>query len=254
MQDMIGLGNVRTRMKEISARMEFDKNKKQISSRHMVFLGPAGTGKTTVARIYTGFLYKNKMIKKNKCLEVDGNFLKAGNPADSAVKTKFIIQHAYGGVLFIDEAYSLMDGYCGNEVITTLIKEMEDNKDRFVLILAGYTREMQGLLRLNTGFSSRIKDYLEFPDYNTAELRDIFRMMAGNAGFAVEDNAYIKFDQRMEKEKKLNSFGNGRTVRNVLDEAINRHALNFKNQVFGCEKKFMICQEDIQTEINKVRI
>ena len=146
-------------MSDMVARLQFESrsntNKKGkmktqqqngMSGRHMVFYGAPGTGKTTVARILTGFLYQYGYIKENKCVEVDGNFLKAG--ADTALKTELVIRQAYNGVLFVDEAYSLMDSMdgSGREAIATLIKQMEDNRDRFILILAGYTDEMKYLL------------------------------------------------------------------------------------------------------------
>ena len=141
MKKLIGLRNVKDKMNEMVARMEFERSSKkmQISSKHMAFLGSPGTGKTTVARIMTGFLYQNKYIKKNKCVEVDGNFLKSSTSADTAIKTELIIREALGGVLFIDEAYALVEGSdgIGEQAVATLIKAMEDRKGEFVLILAG---------------------------------------------------------------------------------------------------------------------
>ena len=170
LQDMIGLPLVKQKVTEMAARMQFEreamtkekKEKKQTRSeygmngRHFVFYGSAGTGKTTVARIITGFLYKYGYIKENKCIEIDGNFLKAGEMSDT--KTKLLIQKAYGGVLFIDEAYAIMDGTAeyGKAVIATLIKEMEDNRDKFTVILAGYKNDIKRLLDTNEGFKSRI--------------------------------------------------------------------------------------------------
>lgn len=183
----------------MAARMQFEREamtkekqeKKQTRSeygmngRHFVFYGSAGTGKTTVARIITGFLYKYGYIKENKCIEIDGNFLKAGEMSDT--KTKLLIQKAYGGVLFIDEAYAIMDGTAeyGKAVIATLIKEMEDNRDKFTVILAGYKNDIKRLLDTNEGFKSRIKEYLEFPDYSTTEMKDIFQAMAHGKGYIV---------------------------------------------------------------------
>lgn len=276
---LIGVVSVKEKTTEMVARMKFeydtrkDKKKKgqtaggsSMSGRHMVFYGSAGTGKTTLARIITGFLYKYGYIKENKCIETDGNFLKAGE--DSATKTRLIIQKAYGGVLFIDEAYTIVDGSggYGKEVIATLIKEMEDNRDKLIIILAGYKNDMKRLLDTNEGFKSRIKEYLEFPDYNIEEMKEIFVAMAHSEGYVVSEEALGNFETRCIKEKKLSSFGNGRTARNILDETIDRHALNYgkgilvrKAVVDGVEQivsdntanKFVLCGCDVSTSVNK---
>lgn len=249
MKKLIGLRNVKDKMNEMVARMEFEKSSKkmQISSKHMAFLGSPGTGKTTVARIMTGFLYKNKYIKKNKCVEVDGNFLKSSTSADTAIKTELIIREALGGVLFIDEAYALIEGSdgIGEQAVATLIKAMEDRKGEFVLILAGYTNEIKKLIQSNPGFESRIKDFMVFQDYNNEELKEIFVNMARDNNFVVDANALDKLEERFERERNLSSFGNGRTARNILDECIDKHAFNFKNKEIGIADKFRITEKDV---------
>ena len=262
MNNMIGLKPVKRKMKEMVARMQFEqsgeKGKRSGSgeARHMVFFGSPGTGKTTVARILTGFLYKYHYIRENKIIEVDGNFLKAGTPADTATKVRYLVRKAYGGVLFVDEANSLLDNGngCGAEAVATLIKEMEDHRDAFILIIAGYTNEMRKLLGANPGFHSRIKEYLEFPDYDITELNEIFRFMAQEKGFAVKGEAYDVFDERMMRERRLNSFGNARTVRNVLDETIDRHALNITEKRISKEHRYWIMPIDVCPAVNKNRI
>lgn len=264
MHALIGLQPVKEKMEEMAARMKFEqmtnrkKKKKEktnsMSGRHMVFYGSPGTGKTTAARILTGFLYQYGYIKENKCVEVDGNFLKAGG--DTALKTELVIRNAYGGVLFIDEAYSLMDAAdgSGQDAVAAIIKQMEDNRDRFILIMAGYTVEMKRLLEANPGFKSRIKEYLDFPDYSGKEMREIFCLMAGQQGFFVNDDAYCVFDERVAKERKLPSFGNARTVRNILDEAIDSHALHYIRHDIPESEKFTICKEDISRNIKRERL
>lgn len=269
---MIGIPSVKEKVAEMAARMKFEKATRKrgkknstgssMSGRHMVFYGSAGTGKTSVARIITGFLYQNGYIKENKCIEIDGNFLKAGE--ESATKTRLIIQKSYGGVLFIDEAYTIMDGSggYGREAIATLIKEMEDNRDKFIVILAGYKADMKRLLDTNEGFKSRIKEYLEFEDYNVQEMKEIFQSMAHSAGFAVSQDAMDNFEIRCEKERRLSSFGNGRTVRNILDESIDRHALNYGKGILtrtssdgkahsNDENKFILCGCDVSSQMNR---
>lgn len=249
MKKLIGLRNVKDKMNEMVARMEFERSSKkmQISSKHMAFLGSPGTGKTTVARIMTGFLYQNKYIKKNKCVEVDGNFLKSSTSADTAIKTELIIREALGGVLFIDEAYALVEGSdgIGEQAVATLIKAMEDRKGEFVLILAGYTNEIKKLIQSNPGFESRIKDFMVFQDYNNEELKEIFINMARDNNFVVDANALDKLEERFERERNLSSFGNGRTARNILDECIDKHAFNFKNKEIGIADKFKITEKDV---------
>lgn len=249
MKKLIGLRNVKDKMNEMVARMEFERSSKkmQISSKHMAFLGSPGTGKTTVARIMTGFLYKNKYIKKNKCVEVDGNFLKSSTSADTAIKTELIIREALGGVLFIDEAYALIEGNdgIGEQAVATLIKAMEDRKGEFVLILAGYTNEIKKLIQSNPGFESRIKDFMVFQDYNNEELKEIFINMARDNNFVVDANALDKLEERFERERNLSSFGNGRTARNILDECIDKHAFNFKNKEIDIADKFKITEKDV---------
>ena len=249
MKKLIGLRNVKDKMNEMVARMEFERSSKkmQISSKHMAFLGSPGTGKTTVARIMTGFLYQNKYIKKNKCVEVDGNFLKSSTSADTAIKTELIIREALGGVLFIDEAYALIEGVdgIGEQAVATLIKAMEDRKGEFVLILAGYTNEIKKLIQSNPGFESRIKDFMVFQDYNNEELKEIFVNMARDNNFVVDANAIDKLEQRFERERNLSSFGNGRTARNILDECIDKHAFNFKNKEIDIADKFKITEKDV---------
>lgn len=250
MEALVGLDEVKRKMREMNTRMEYDRKlhrKRDEESRHMVFFGSPGTGKTTVARIMAGFLYRNGYIRKNKVVEVDGNFLKCGS--STALKTTAVIRASFGGVLFIDEAYALMsDGY-GRTAIATLIKMMEDERGRFVLILAGYTNEMKSLLASNPGFSSRIRDFLMFPDYSDAELREILISMAGHQGLMVSAGAYNAFDTRMRNERRTGSFGNGRTVRNVLEEAIDRHAYNLSTGVIDQSCRTSLQEADFPAEV-----
>jgi stage V sporulation protein K len=277
LRKLIGLQGVKNKLSEMEARMKFEmdtykaekkKRKKDIkdprgmNGRHFVFYGSPGTGKTTAARIVAGILYKYGYIKKNKVIEINGSFLKAGEYSEQ--KTKLVIQQAYDGVLFIDEAYSIVEGseQYGKAVIAELIKEMEDNRDRFTVILAGYKDDMKRLLEANTGFKSRIKEYIEFPDYDTDEMRQIFMSMANGEGFVADAEAMDNFDERIARERNLSTFGNGRTARNVLDEAIDRHALNYGNKAFEYvdedgdfhpneESRYILRAMDISTMPNK---
>lgn len=254
-QDMAalsGMEDVKSKIEEIVARANYDKQqgkKGEGFSSHYVFYGAPGTGKTSFARILTGFLYKNKIISKNQCIEVDGNLLKASAPGEGGMKAEILVKYAMGGVLFIDEAYSMAEGY-GNEAVDTLIKLMEDMRGQFVLILAGYTEPMANLLSSNPGFRSRIKDYLEFPDYTVDEAEDIFKSMAKGAGLRISKEGMEKFRERYEVELTKADFGNARTVRNILDEAISKHALRLTRDKKA--KTNLITSADISGESRKI--
>lgn len=251
MDALSGMDEVKEKINEIVARANYDKQqgkKGEGFSSHYIFYGAPGTGKTTFARILTGFLYKNKIIKKNQCIEVDGNLLKASAPGEGALKAEILVKNAIGGVLFIDEAYSMAEGY-GNEAVDTLIKLMEDMRGQFVLILAGYTKSMAKLLSTNPGFRSRIKDYLEFPDYTVEEAEQIFKSMAKKAGLTVSKEGMQRFKERYELEKQSEDFGNARTVRNILDEAISKHALRISRNKKA--KHSLLTSEDINVEIRQ---
>ena len=253
LDDLVGLGPMKESVREMVARMQFDseenrkkkrRDRTQLSGRHMCFVGAPGTGKTTTARIMTSFLHQYGYIKENKCIEIDGNFLKAGT--ESALKTELVLRHVYGGVLFIDEAYALMDSSdnSGEQVIATLIKQMEDQRGRFVLIIAGYTYEMKQLIEHNPGFESRIKDFLFFPDFDDNEMRQILVSMANKNGFTVDSQAFVAFDGLIARERQSKSFGNARTVRNILDKALDKHALNLVTGKVAREKRYILCAED----------
>lgn len=254
LDELIGLVTVKQKVAEMAAKMEFDKQEKKKkgkkyvsqfdSGHHAVYFGAPGTGKTTIARIMTGFLYKYGYIKENKCVEVDGNFLKAGS--ETATKTTMVIRQAFGGVLFIDEAYALVQGdQYGQDAIATLIKQMEDNRDRFVLILAGYTDEMRDLLESNPGFQSRLKEYLYFEDYDDNDMCTIFRAMATSKGYTLDHGAEQNLLQRIQNERPLPSFGNARTARSILDEAMERHAYHFIAHKLSEDQRYVISARDL---------
>lgn len=251
---LIGLDSIKNEILNMKAKMEYDKKyKKQksdsIASMHMCFLGNPGTGKTTVARIMTGILYQYGYIKINKCIEVDAAELKGTTPENTLKRTKMILNRAKNGVLFIDEAYSLLSGINGPELIAELVKYMEDNKNSFVLILAGYPDNMKRLIESNPGLYSRFNKYLWFKDYDMNELKDIFTMIANDAGYCIDDVAYEKFEIRIAKEKRCKNFGNARSVKNLVQKALEKHAYNVINGIIGKEQAYIITGADIDTDV-----
>ena len=198
---------------------------------HMLFLGNPGTGKTTVARLLANILYQLGYIKENKLLEVTSKDLVAEYVGQTSIKTYSVIERALGGILFIDEAYSLAskNSSYNDEAIATLIKAMEDNRDNLVVIFAGYTKEMNDFINSNSGIASRIGYTLNFVDYTEDELVEILKGMFIKAGFTVDEKALLKARNIISEHKKMVNFGNARFVRNMYEKTIIRHATNTKD-------------------------
>jgi len=194
---------------------------------HMVFTGPPGTGKTTVARFVGRLLYELKLLRKDKLIEVDRSQLVGTHLGDTARIVQDKVKDALDGVLFVDEAYTLAGGGgatgntdpYGQEAIDTLLKLMEDNRDRLVCIFAGYTTEMRRFVEANPGLKSRISRTIEFPSYSGDELFSIFESLTEKNGFKLSDDA------REEAQKVINdlarspdeNFGNAREVRQFFE-------------------------------------
>lgn len=194
-------------------------------SHHCVFTGNPGTGKTTVARIVARIYKELGVVKKGHLIETDRSGLVAEYVGQTAVKTNKIIDKALDGVLFIDEAYSLItkgNNDYGNEAIATLLKRMEDDRDRLIVILAGYSDEMQGFINSNPGLRSRFNKYIDFPDYNANELLDIFKLYANKFEYQITPEALNILSTLFSKvvSEKKRGFGNGRYVRNIFDKTI----------------------------------
>ena len=217
---------------------------------HMVFLGNPGTGKTTIARLISGILYNLGIIKENKLVEVGVKDLVAEYVGQTAPKTSMVINKSLNGVLFIDEAYALAtknDNSYNAEAIATLIQAMENYRDKLVVIFAGYTKEMQDFLDSNSGIVSRIGYTLEFPDYTTEELIEIFKTFTNKAGFIVEDEAITYLKEIINENRNMKNFGNARFVRNIYEKTIVKHASRVKDKK---QSKILktITKEDISIE------
>ena len=199
---------------------------------HMLFLGNPGTGKTTVARLLANILYNLGYIKENKLIEVSSKDLVAEYVGQTAIKTYSVIERSLGGILFIDEAYSLSskNNSYNDEAIATLIKAMEDNRDNLVVIFAGYTKEMQDFINSNSGIASRIGYTLNFKDYTEDELLEIFKGMIKKAGFKITNEALYKARNIIKENKNTKNFGNARMVRNMYEKTVVNHATNTKDE------------------------
>lgn len=192
---------------------------------HLVFTGNPGTGKTTVARLMSQIYCALGILSEGHLIEVDRSDLVAGYVGQTAVKTREIIKKAYGGVLFIDEAYTLAKGSgndFGQEAIDTILKEMEDNRDNLVVIVAGYDKLMEKFISSNPGLRSRFKNYLQFSDYTGEELYKIFLGLCKKNEYTVAESAAAELEKYFEKlyQNRGNNFGNGRDVRNIFESIV----------------------------------
>lgn len=263
LKELIGLDGVKQQVAKMKNRMEFYSSTgaktEKISGNHMCFLGSPGTGKTTVARILTRILYDFGYIRENKCVEVDGNYFKSSYVGETASRTKAIIDYAMGGVLFIDEAYLLMDakgtaGSAGTEALGALLKSMEDNQRDFVVIFAGYEDSVNRLLNTNEGFSSRIKHKIYFEDFTLMELMKIFELdmkhYAKNGHYRLANDARPLLERSFDMERTSPTFGNARVVRNALDMLLDIHADHYMNGLLMEADKFVLTKKDVEVYVS----
>ena len=257
LNELVGLDNVKTMLNDLVSLMEFRKKtdkelKIKDTNLHMVFLGNPGTGKTTVARMVANILYNLNYIDQNKLIEVSAKDLVGQYVGQTAPKTMSVIEKALGGVLFIDEAYSLAtkpgsSTTFNEECVATLIQAMENYRDNLVVIFAGYKKEMDGFLRSNSGIVSRIGYTMDFKDYTTDELIQIFRSMFEKAGFILDESAIEEVRGIIEKYRGTEGFGNARFVRNLYEKAVIEHATNTSEETDKVILK-TITKDDITSE------
>ena len=235
LDSLVGLGNIKEEIRTLINFIKVQKARKEAGldssniSYHMVFTGNPGTGKTTVARLIGKIFKALGILSKGQLIETDRSGLVGEYIGHTAGKVNNKVNSAMNGVLFIDEAYALaseIKNDFGQEAIATLVKRMEDDRDKFVVILAGYTDEMKAFIEINPGFKSRINRYLEFPDYTPNELFEIFKSQCSKLDYHLTEEAVSKlkniFDTAFRKRNK--TFGNGRFVRNIFEKTLEKQA------------------------------
>jgi stage V sporulation protein K len=233
---LIGLEDVKNDIKELINLLEIQKKRKLEGLQnidialHTVFLGPPGTGKTTVARLLSRIFKLLGFLSAGQLYETDREGLIAGYVGQTAIKTDKVVDESIGGVLFIDEAYSLnqnaMGSDYGAEAVNTILKRMEDNRDDLAVVVAGYTEPMQLFIESNPGLRSRFNRYFHFDHFKPNELYTIFEASCKRLDFVLTDDAIDKLKETFELlyEKKDEGFGNARVVRNLFEKCVQNQA------------------------------
>ncbi len=249
---LVGLEDIKEQINDLVYLLKFNK-KANINIRdfnlHMVFRGNPGTGKTTVGRLLTDIFYYLGYINQNKLVEVTSKDLIAEYLGQTAGKTYNVVNSALGGVLFIDEAYSITQGKgeastYGDECIATLLKVMEDYKDKLIIIFAGYKDEMDEFEKANPGLYSRIGYNIDFPDFTIDELMKIYTNLVEDNNLTISDSAYTKLKKIVEDASRGKNFGNGRYIHNIFQKILIEHAKNVETNSQSKDMDIMLIDEN----------
>lgn len=260
---LVGMEEMKRMIKEIYAWIFVNKKREELGLKarkqalHMMFKGNPGTGKTTVARLIGKLFLKMNVLSKGHLIEAERADLVGEYIGHTAQKTRDLIKKAQGGILFIDEAYSLGRGGekdFGKEAIDTLVKHMEDKQHEFILILAGYSREMDYFLTLNPGLHSRFPLVIDFPNYTIEQLMEIASRMLDEREYSLSHEAEKKMKDHLIWVKAVlspNSFSNGRYVRNIIEKSIRAQAMRLllqnsfdKHELMTLRSNDLIFEED----------
>jgi hypothetical protein len=233
LDELVGLQTVKTDVRRLTSLLRIQKLREERemptleTSHHLVFTGNPGTGKTTVARLLSQIMRTLGLVSKGHLVETDRSHLVAGYVGQTATKTREVIESALGGTLLIDEAYALARGGendFGREAIDTVVKFMEDHREDLAVIAAGYPTEMESLIDANPGLKSRFTRTINFPDYTSEELVEIFERMSKDTQYHLDDSGRAALRSLIDAEPRNRGFGNARFVRNVFEEAVGRQA------------------------------
>jgi hypothetical protein len=233
LDDLVGLDSVKADVRRLTSLLRIQQLRAERSlptletSHHLVFTGNPGTGKTTVARLLSQILRTLGLVSKGHLVETDRSHLVAGYVGQTATKTRAVLESALGGTLLVDEAYALArggDNDFGREAIDTIVKYMEDHRDDLALIAAGYPAEMEEFINANPGLKSRFTRFIDFPDYSTDELVEIFERMSGDLRYHLDEPGRHALRVVIDAEPRTRGFGNARFVRNLFEEAVGRQA------------------------------
>ena len=262
LEKLIGLANTKAKIREITAYARMQKRMEALGKNanslcfNMVFTGNPGTAKTTVARLTAEILYEEGIIKKRKFMEVGRSDLVAVYLGQTAVKIKKVFKDIKGGVLFVDEAYSLFENYGDSngytdEALGTIVQEMENNRDT-VVIFAGYPDEMETLLDHNPGLRSRFPIHIGFDDYSADELTAITEIEAQRRGFSIAPGALKKIESICSSAMNSKGFGNGRFCRVLAENAEMKHALSLSERMetVGEDELFTLVSDDFEMPSN----
>lgn len=263
LEELIGLDKVKELIKSIVAFCTIQKERTEnglpavIGCKHMVFSGNPGTAKTTVARLVAKILKDNNVLSTGKIVEVGRADLVGKYVGHTAPKVKAAFEKAKGSLLFIDEAYSLLDeeGSFGYEAINTLVQEMENHKDDVIVILAGYLDKMKQFINSNPGLRSRIAFNVQFDDYSTDQLISILKLFTQRTGYELEEDSLKKVREVIEKAKQEKHFGNGRYIRNLFERAVMNQNTRLLNESNNCtELKNTLSAQDFTYQEDDVVI